>query len=76
MNITLTGTGKPDNLCGLLYCGGLEPNLQHLPALPVFNIHSFSLCLFIHSFMQFVLIECLVYTVQGAGVKAVNKSHG
>jgi hypothetical protein len=29
-------TGKPENLCDLLYCGDVEPNLQHLRGMPVF----------------------------------------
>ena len=36
VTITFICTGKPANLCDLLYCSGLEPNLQHLQGVPVF----------------------------------------
>lgn len=32
--MTLLCTGKPENLCDSLYCGGLEPSLQCLPGVP------------------------------------------
>ena len=30
--------GKPKNSCDLLYCGGLEPNLQYLQGVPVVKV--------------------------------------
>lgn len=38
INITFTCTGKRAHLCDLLYCSGLEVNLQYLWGLPVCDI--------------------------------------
>lgn len=36
VTITFICAGKPANLCDLLFCSALEPNLQHLQGVPVF----------------------------------------
>lgn len=36
VNITFIGTGRSKNLSDLLYCGGLELNLQYPQAIPVY----------------------------------------
>lgn len=39
VNITFKYTGKPKNLCGSLYCSGLEPKQQYVWGIPELRIH-------------------------------------